>query len=129
MCQSLGFLGFLGRLVKTLHAFFAHEGLGFVLLPCEHLRLLPDEVPSPKPDSESARGCMGASESDIGGGGGGQESRYSVKPEHVYSAWHETRREQRNFRQRDHVMEERIAHDPRAGIYAFQIIQIILHNR
>ena len=58
MCQSLGFLGFLGRLVKTLHGFFAHEELGFALLPSEHLHLLPDEVPSPKPDSESAGGCM-----------------------------------------------------------------------
>ena len=58
MCQSLGFLGFLGRLVKTLCALFAHEELGFALLPGEHLRLLPDEVPSPKPDPESAGGCM-----------------------------------------------------------------------
>jgi hypothetical protein len=58
MCQSLGFLGFLGRLVKTLRGFFAREELGFALLPGERLRLLPDEVPSPKPDPESAGGCM-----------------------------------------------------------------------
>ena len=118
MCQSLGFLGFLGRLVKAFRAFFACEELGFALLPGEHLRLLPDEVPSPKPDSELAGGCMWASESDIGDDGG-QESRYSlaVKPEHVYGAWQILR----NFRRRDHVMEKRIARDQSIFSYAFPI--------
>ena len=103
MCQSLGFLGFLGRLANTLRAFFTREELGpALLLSGERLRLLPDEVPSPNPESESAGGCMWASELAIG--------MVVVKNQGIQSSQnmctaHGTKHVENKGIQRDHVVE------------------------